>query len=423
MKPYPHQEEGANEALSIIKKYGIVYIAWEERCGKTLTSILTVEKSKANRCLVVTKKKALDGWIDTLEAYKPKKLYTVTNYHDLYRQIKVQKKIKGKWESVTEQHLKAIYRPENFDVVILDESHAYLSAYPKTGAIAKIVQQICYDKPVIFLSATPAAQGHQLLFHQLNMSKYSPFDSFANFYRFFDAYGIPEVVYTGHGQKIKYDKVKPIVWDRVKHLFIFKTRAELDFEHEPEDVIHYVELEQFTKDWYNECQLEELMTVQGASGKLEIPLDSSMKLRTTLHMLEGGVFKAENESGSLHNIEKIRAIKHDFGDSPDMVIMYHYKAEGLKLQKYFKHAQILQGTSFAEGVDLSHVANLIIYSQDFSTAKHSQRRARQANKQRREPIRVHFYLVKDAISDQVYTTVSINKTNFVDRMYKRKELC
>lgn len=419
MTPYIHQEELSDDGLWIIKNYGIVYYAMEERTGKTLTAILTVEKSKAQRCLVVTKKKALSGWIDTLASYEHGKSYTVTNYHDLYTQHKVQKKIKGKMETVTVQHLKDKYNPVHYDVVILDESHAYLSAYPKTGAIAKIVQQICYDKPIILLSATPNAQGNQLLFHQLNMSRYSPFDSFKNFYEWFAKYGIPEIVYTGHGQKIKYDTVKPEVWDAVKHLFITKTRAELDFEQEPEDIIHYVTLNDITKELYNSCQTDEMFEAQGDL----IPLDSSMKLRTTLHQIEGGAYKKEDgSSGLLHNMEKICAIKRDFGDESTTVIMYHYKSEGIKLKGAFSRSLLLQGTSYAEGVDLSMYDNLIIYSQDFSTAKHSQRRARQANKERATPIRVHFYLVKGAISEQVYDTVSLNKVNFIDKLYDRSPI-
>ncbi len=420
MTPYSHQDELSTQGLQIIKLYGIVYYAMEERTGKTLTAILTVEKSVAERCLVVTKKKALDGWIDTLEAYNPTKRYTVTNYHDLYSQHKVHKKIKGKMEVITVQKLKPEYNPKNFDVVILDESHAYLSAYPKVGAIARIVQEICYDKPIILLSATPNAQGYQLLFHQLNMSKYSPFDSFKDFYKWFNQYGIPEIVYTGHGQKIKYDTVKDEVWDKVRHLFITKTRAELDFEHEPEDVIHWVELDDDTKELYNSCQEDEMLIYD--DGILEIPLDSSMKLRTTLHMIEGGTFKDGDTYGSFPNKEKIDAITRDFGDRSDTVIMYHYKAEGFKLREYFRNVTLLQGTSYAEGVDLSHYKHLIIFSQDFSTAKHSQRRARQANRERDTAIKVHFYLVRGAISEQVYTTVSLNKTNFIDKLYKRNKL-
>jgi len=441
MTPYPYQRDIAQIALLTIKKYGIVYLAMEERTGKTYTSILTVEASKAKRCLVVTKKKALmgeddieyatakEGWAGTFNAMgavfdgnktwcTDESIFTLANYHDLYSQHKEQKKIKGKWETVTVQTLKPEYNAKFFDVIILDEPHAYLSAYPKVGAIAKIVQQISYDKPIIYLSATPFAQGYQLLFHQLNMSKYSPFDSFKNFYRWFDRYGIPEIVYTGHGQKIKYDTVKNEVWDKVNHLFITKTRAELGFEFEPEDIIHWVELDETTKDVYNSCQEDEMFIF----NDIETPLDSSMKLRTTLHMIEGGVFKHDDKYGQLQNKEKIDAIKRDFGDRSDTVIMYHYKAEGIKLREHFRHAKLLQGTSYAEGVDLSDYSHLIIFSQDFSTSKHSQRRARQANRKRDTAISVHFYLVKGAISEQVYDTVSLNKTNFIDKLFKRNRL-
>jgi len=417
MEAYDYQVRGAEQAYDILRRYGMVYIAWEERCGKTLTSILTVEQSKAKRCLVVTKKKALSGWVETLIAYKPEKLFTVINYHGLYTQHKEMRKIKGKMEQVTVQTLKPEFK-DKFDVVILDEAHAYLSAYPKTGAIANIVQEVCYQLPVILLSATPAAQGYQLLFHQLNMSKYSPFDSFKDFYKFFNVYGIPEYVYTQKGKQITYNNVKSTVWERVKHLFLTMTRKELNFEHEPEDVLHYIELDSNTKRLYNECIVDEMLIL----GELEIPLDSSMKLRTTLHMLEGGVFKHEDNYGILGNTEKIDAIKRDFGDETTNTIMYHYKAELSKLSQAFKRTQLLQATSFAEGVDLSGQANLIIYSQDFSTAKHSQRRARQANRNRATEIKVHFYLVKGGLSEQVYKTVSLNKQNFVDKVFERKTL-
>jgi ERCC4-related helicase len=124
----------------------------------------------------------------------------------------------------------------------------------------------------------------------------------------------------------------------------------------------------------------------------------------------------------LRNSEKIQYIINNWGDTEDLVIMYNYIAEQDKLQQHFKKALILQATSYAEGVDLHKYKHLVVYSQDFSTARHTQRRARQANKQREEPITVHFLLVKKAISEQVYKTVSVNKKNFVDSVFKRNKL-
>jgi ERCC4-related helicase len=124
----------------------------------------------------------------------------------------------------------------------------------------------------------------------------------------------------------------------------------------------------------------------------------------------------------LPNQEKIDFILANFGDSPDVVIMYQYIAEKAKLEAHFKKATILQATSYAEGVDLSSYAHLIIYSQDWSTARHSQRRARQANMARKEPIKVHFLLSAKAISEQVYTAVAKNKVNYIDSLYTGERL-
>lgn len=62
MKPYQHQIDISSQALDILRKNMIVYLAMQERTGKTLTSILICEQTKLNNILVITKKKALDGW-------------------------------------------------------------------------------------------------------------------------------------------------------------------------------------------------------------------------------------------------------------------------------------------------------------------------------------------------------------------------
>ena len=412
MIPYNHQVTIASDAYGILASYGMVYLAMEERTGKTLTAIVLAEMTTRTNVLVLTKKKALDGWYETLDSYSGDKgrygedgllhwelcgntTFTVTNYHQ------------------------AVKLRKGYDLIILDESHSYLSAYPKRGTIWKSVSRLTKEQPLIYLSATPYAQGYQLLYNQLGLSSWSPFKQYKNFYRFFDIFGIPEKVRTSYGLQETYKKCKPVVWDKCKHLFITYTRKELGFEHEPEDILHYFELSESTKTVYNDCLSTELFS----TGELTFPLDSSMKLRTTLHQLEGGVAKDDMEGYHvLPNKEKIDAILRDFGDTEDTVIMYHYKAELIKLRATFSRTRLLQATSYAEGVDLSSYSNLVIYSQDFSTARHSQRRARQANKERRDPINVHFYLVEGGISDQVYKTVSINKTNFVDSVFNKERL-
>lgn len=403
--PWPSQIELAEKALAILRKYMIVYLAMEERTGKTLTGILVAEACAVNNVLVVTKKKALDGWLDTLTNFKHTKKYEVINYHSA-------SKVKMK--------------P---DLVILDEAHSNISGYPKTSVLWMNIKKLCKDVPIIYMSATPNAQGPMLLFHQFALSSWSPWKAFKNFYSWYkhyakvDSKGETEKKWIAGRMIETYASMRnEEVFASVEHLFITRTREDLGFEQEPVDKLHFIELNQQTKLAYNLLMKNKVLEFTSADKDYTLITDSPAKLRFALHMLEGGVLKVDETYIVLANCEKISYIKEVWGDQPNVVIMYNYIAEGIKLNQEFTKAKILQGTSFAEGVDLSMYDHLIVYSQDFSTARHTQRRARQANKARQKEIVVHFLLVKGAISEQVYKTVSVNKVNFVDSTFERVEL-
>jgi hypothetical protein len=395
MIPYDYQQELGDRAAEVLKEHMIVYLAMEERTGKTLTAIICAEQLNVQKVLVITKKKALGGWKDTLEAFDHTKTYHVTNYH---------------------QARKVEYKP---DLIILDESHNYISAFPKCGKLWKEVKQLTNNVPLIYISATPHAQGPQQLFHQFKLSSWSPWAKHKNFYNWFRLFGIP---YTQDIAGIKipqYDRCHAdMILKCCDHLFITKTRLELGFEHEPTDKIHQISLSKATRGTYNELLQHDLVDL--SVGLLVA--DTGSKLRTSLHQLEGGTIKLDDERFVLANTEKVDFIMEEFGDSEDLVIMYNYIAEFTKLSKHFKKATILQATSYAEGVDLHKFNHLVIYSQDFSTARHTQRRARQCNQKRDRPITVHYLLVKGAISAQVYKTVSVNKRNFVDSVFSRSKI-
>ena len=442
MIPRTSQLEIAREGYKILREHMIVYLAMEERTGKTLTSILIAEFCKnIENVLVLTTKNALGkvnpkpheegGWLDTIDKYGPSVNIEATNYH--------------KAKNVT-------MKP---DLVILDEAHNYLSAIPKYkgpkltySAIWSAVKELTYGVPIIYSSATPHAQGYHQLFQQFKLSKWSPWKH-ENFYMWFKKYGEVSTIWVNGREVNQYTKSNSDLCEAdVKHLFITKTRKELEFEYEPKDKIHYIDLDTKTKGLYNELLKDRVITIPGTD--IDLIADTPMKMRTSLHMLEGGVAKISNcpehvvkrmpkniphiakikdrETRShdlyivLQNNEKCRYMKQIFGDTEDLVIYYNYIAEKLKLEAYFKKARVLQATSHAEGIDLVDYKTIVVYSQDFKTAKHTQRRARQASKSRTEEIIVHFLLVQDAVSEQVYETVSKNKENFVDRVFERIEL-
>jgi len=395
MKPYQSQLDMADKAFSVLKQYAIVYLAAEERTGKTVTSLLVAEKCQtANSVLVLTKKKAIDGWMDTLKAVDfLTKAYTVTNYHQAKNEI------------------------ANYDIVILDEAHNYIAAAPKSSAIWKAVKKITKGCPLIYISATPNAQGRQQLYHQFALSDWSPWARYKTFYSWFRTYGVPTEIWIAGQKRPVYTNVHDeMVVEETKHLFVTKTRQELGFEHEPTDKLHSIQLEQSTKDVYNTLVKDRLIEI--LPNKMLV-CDTPMKLRTSLHMLEGGVAKVGEEYLTLANTEKLDYVKNTWGDTNNLAIFYQYIEEGNKLRKAFRYAKILQGTSYAEGIDLSNIKHLVIYSQDFSTARHTQRRARQANINRSDEITVHFLLCENAVSEQVYNIVSVNKQNFVDSVFDK----
>ena len=395
MKPYQHQVDISSQALDILRKNMIVYLAMQERTGKTLTSILICEQTKCNNILVITKKKALTGWIDTLSKYKHNKTYECINYESLH---------------------KCTFKP---DLVIIDEAHSNLGAYPKVGKTWKEVFKFTKGKPIIYLSATPSAQTYAQLYHQFKLSSWSPWTKYPSFYNWHKDYGIENIIYLGGRQIKQYNEVKSEkVMSSVEHLFISYTRTELGFEHEPNDILHYIDLSPEIKTYYNSLLKDRVATVAGT----EVIADTVMALRTKLHQIEGATLKQEDKNIFLSKIDKIDYILKTWGDSKDLVIFYQYQNELSLLKQTFKSATILQGTSFAEGVDLSMYETCVVYSMDFSTAKYTQRRARQCNMKRDTPIDFHFLLVKGAISEQVYQTVAVNRTNFVDSYFNKQEI-
>ena len=425
MVPMIHQMKLSKVAADVLRKYMIVYLAWEERTGKSLTSILVAEQIAVQKILIVTKKNALGnnkeekGWVNTLAKFEHRKDYTLTTY--------------GK------------AKPGNYDLIIMDESHNYISSYPKPSVTWKKLKQVCKGVPIIYLSATPHAQGLQLLYHQFALSSWSPWKNEVNFYSWFKHYGKPYTIKLSNREVNQYDRVdSELIRSCVDHLFITRTRKELGFEFEPKDKVHYLELSDISKKLYNRALKNKILVINNIV-KL---LDTTITMRVSLHMLEGGVAKVTShnrpknrseilqvdkekvEGETLYHIhydlclttEKINYILDTWGDTNQVAIMYNYIGEGIKLKRTFKQAKILQATSNAEGVELAHVEHLVIYSQDFSTARHTQRRARQASKNRTSPIYVHFLIIKKAVSEQVYKTVSINKVNYVDSRFEKELL-
>lgn len=397
--PLPHQVEKANEAVKILKELGYVYINGQPRSGKTFTSILIAEQcEKVKSVMVLTKKQAIDGWLKFITPDLRCK-YTVINYEQLGT-YNAQRKI------VNLKH-----NPSEYQLVIIDESHN-IGAYPKPSGRWRVVKSFCMHLPHIHLSGTPVIESANHIYHQMAISIYNPF-KFASFYRFFDKYGIPSTTDV-RGMKMPcYDLFKPELLDELPKFTVYMSQQDAGINIQVEDKIHYITLNEQTKKLYNEV-LKKRVALNG-----DLVCDSVMKLRTSLHMIEGGTVKVDDDYIDLEGSnEKIRYIKEHFGDNEHIGIMSHFIGERKKLEKHFKRAKIFSSNAHAEGVDLSHLKHFIIYSSDYSGAKFVQRRERIANVNGSNTNIVHHLLVKGAISDEVYKAVSskrdFNNQTFID---------
>lgn len=402
---FSYQKELALNVVEKLNEYNLAYLAAEERVGKTFVALECIRLLNYKSVLIVSKKNALPDFessiIKFFEGLEFKPHTTLINYESLH---KIDKGLK-------------------FDFVVVDEAHHALSKYATPSKSARLLQSLVYELPVLFMSATPCGQSRAQLFHQLNVSKFSPFDKYKNFYEWFREFGIPKYIWRSGRQVIVYDDIREDLMSPIfEKYFISFSRKQAGFEFAPNDKLHYIEVPKIVEQTYKALEKDDILYLPNSPSKRTYTPDNITKQLKLLHQLEGGAVKLDNDEvvylGGEFNF-KIDYIKKTFGDVDSLVIFYEYIAEGELLRNNFQKALILQGTSFAEGIDLSHMETLVIYSQNFSSSKYTQRRARQCNKFRDKEIEVHFLLCKGFISDLVYDCVANKHKNFTSSIYER----
>lgn len=416
MKPLAHQIKFSQLCWDYFKENGYVYLAGKPRSGKTLTALLTVEKSeKATKWLVLTKIKAISGWLKFIDdkELNLKHTYIVTNYEQLGRVVKIINK-QGK---VTGKKIELKLNPKNFDGIIIDESHNYGKVGKAAGKYA-VLKAFAKNLPHMHLSGTATVESENSIYYQMAISKFTPFRQ-NNFYTFFERYGIPYTIKIRGREVNQYDKSKPSLREKIDAFTIYMTQEDAGISKDLQavDKLHYVELSDKTKELYNNI-------VDYGVAYLDnniLICDTEMKERISLHMIEGGTVKIDDKVTILGNTEKIDYIKANFGDAETVGIMSHFIGERELLKQVFKHAKIYSSISDAEGVDLSHLKYFIIFSSDYSGEKHIQRRDRIVNLEGSASLKVHYLLVKGGVSEQVYKVTS-KKEKFNNETYIKTKI-
>ena len=395
----PYQKEASVKGLEILKDKHILILNFEVRTGKTHIALDIAKNYKD--VLFVTKKKAISSiekdYNEASHCYK----ITVINYESLH-------KVKG-----------------NFDLIICDESHC-LGAFPKPSKRVKQLKEMVKSNDLILLTGTLLPESNSQIFHQLHISKHSPFNEFYNFYKWFNSFGNPKIRYTAYGQCKDYSDVNyNLIEDVINSIKLSYTQKDAGFEAVVNEHIRLVRMDQLTYDLAYKLRRD--LVIQGR--KHIILADTGVKLMSKLHQIYSGTIKFECGYSEVLDLSKANYIKDNFKGK--IAIFYKFKAELKAIQSVLDVTQdleefnnsnksiALQIVSGREGINLSKAECIVYYNIDFSAVSYWQSRDRLTTINRLEN-NVYWLFSDDGIELDIYEAV-MNKKNYTLQTFKKDE--
>ena len=399
MKLRPIQEQKAEEAVQILRKYGFVYIAGEVRSGKTLTSQQTCELYGAKSVIFLTKKKAIASIESDYEKVGFSFDLIVINDESMHKLSQ---------DSI-----------DKCDLVVHDEHHRF-GAVGKPGASTKRYRDMFFMKPQIFLSGTPSPETLAMMYHQLWVTNASPWSMHKTFYKWArSGYVNVKQKHLPHG--IVNDWTTPVedkIMPDIEPYMVKMTQLDAGFETKVEEEILYVKMRPKT---YRIC--ERLKKDRVVEGETEVILgDTPAKLQQKLHQLYSGTIKFESGKRMVLDDSKAQFISSSLGQFK-LAIFYKFVAELECLKQVFgdklttdidefrkdkdKHfaVQILSGR---EGINLSAADYLVFFNIDFSATSYFQARDRLTTKERTHN-KVYWIFSEGGLEDHIYKMVSKKK--------------
>jgi len=397
-----YQIELSNKANVVLSKYKIVYLLFEVRTGKTLTSLNTAQLYGAKNVLFITKKKAISSIEHDYNLLKPSYKLTVINNESLHK-----------------------INPKGYDLLISDEHHRN-GAFPKPNKVTKLIKQKYSKLPMIFLSGTAFPESYSQVYHQFWISTSTPFKE-TNFYRWADNFVTKKDKYLGTHTVVdysnaNYDKIEPII----KPLILTFTQKEAGFETNVNENILYVEMEKNTYTLSNRLIKDRVI-----DGRNEVVLaDTSVKLQSKLHQLYSGTVKFESGNSKVIDFSKAKFIRDRF-ESKKIAIFYKFKAELEALNSVFNDNLTtdldefndtdkniaLQIVSGREGISLKNADYLVYYNIDFSAVSYWQSRDRLTTMNRKSND-IFWIFSKGGIEEKIYKSVMCKK-DYNNKVFKK----
>jgi len=402
-----YQLNGATLGVDILNKYGILYMAWGVRTGKTCTSLKVCHLFGAKNVLFLTKKKAISSVQSDYDEFGFDKLFNIVICNN---------------ESMHKLPLIIDY-----DVVVMDESHRH-GSFPKPSSGAKLFKKMFGDKPIIMLSGTPTPESFSQMYHQMWVSYRSPWSRYQNFYKWANDYVSVRVKRIGaFGHNDYSHGLEDKIMNDVSKLMITYTQEQAGFKSVITESVLYVKMKPMIYTMVDRLQKD--LVIQGKEDV--ILADTAAKLMQKLHQLYSGTVKFESGRSMVIDTTKADFIKSHFANSK-IGIFYVFKEELNALRQVFGDDNLttdldefnntdkniaLQVVSGREGISLKNADFLVFYNIQHSAVSYWQARDRLTTMHRPDN-QVFWIFSEGGIEDKIYKVVKAKK-RYTTNIFKK----
>lgn len=399
-----YQETISTDIANILPQRKIIYLNGEVRSGKSLIALETCKKINAKKVLFITKIKAFSSIQSDYNNFGYTYDLTIINKESLHT-----------------------IKDNDFNIVVVDEAHQY-GAFPKESKYQKDIKQRFGEKLLLLLSGTMSPESYSQIFHQFQLSNYSPFRNYKNFYKWAEDYVIVTKKHLGYNVVNDYSAGKEKeIKSMIRHYTFSVTQADAGFQSKVNELVLEVEMKPITYQIIS--KLKKDLIVKGKSG-IEIIADTGAKLMQKVHQLSSGTIKIDLDKSLIIDNSKAEYVAEYFKNEK-IAIFYKYVAQLQSLKEVLKDKLTtdidefnntdkwlaLQFISGREGTNLSKADALIMIEIDFSATTYFQARDRMTIKDRKEN-NVFWIFGKNTIDLDIYKRVIEKKPYTINNFLK-----
>jgi len=386
-----YQQNISTDIANLIPSRKIHYLNGQVRSGKTIIALEVCKKVNAKKVLFITKIKAFSSIQSDYNNFGYTYELSIINKESLHNIL-----------------------DNDFDIVIVDEAHQY-AAYPKASKYQKDIRARFGETMLLLLSGTMSPESYSQIFHQFQLSNYSPFRKYTNFYKWANDYVNVKKKHLGYSIVNDYSEGKEKeIKGVIRHYVSTVTQKDAQFHSEVNELILEVEMKPITYQIIS--RLKKDLIVKGASG-VEIIGDTGAKLMQKVHQLSSGTIKIDDKKSLIIDNSKAVYVAEHFKDEK-IAIFYKYVAQLESLKEVLKDKLTtdinefnntdkwlcLQFISGREGVNLSKADALVMIEIDFSATTYFQARDRMTIKERLVN-NVFWIFAKNTIELDIYKRV------------------